>query len=92
MSVLDTGAAVIVPEVNAIEFAVIALKACCTVQVFAESLQTERPAGQVTNTSLLPVVNETNAPPLDDDKTVSRERVLPEDVYVPMPTSHEPVD
>jgi hypothetical protein len=45
-------------------------------------------AGYVTNTSLVPDEKLTAEPLLEDDNTVSRESVVPEDVYVPMPTSH----
>jgi hypothetical protein len=33
------------------------------------------------------LANGTSDPPLEDDKTVARESVFPESVYVPIPTS-----
>jgi hypothetical protein len=49
---------------------------------------TPRSAGYVTNTSLVPRLKLTNEPELLEASTVSRERVVPDAVYVPIPTSH----
>jgi hypothetical protein len=49
---------------------------------------TARSAAYVTNTSLLPAAKFTKEPELLDSSTVVRVSVLPEDEYVPMPTSH----
>jgi len=49
------------------------------------------PAGYTTNTSLVPAEKLTADPELDDARMVSRDSVVPEEVYVPMPTSHSEV-
>ena len=49
-------------------------------------------AGYVTNTSLVPAEKLTSDPALLEDKTVVRDSVLPDKVYVPMPTSHSVPD
>jgi hypothetical protein len=49
-------------------------------------------AGYVTKTSLVPEEKLTNDPELLDEKTVSLDSVLPDEVYVPMPTSHSEPD
>jgi hypothetical protein len=49
---------------------------------------TDLPAGYVQNTSLVPAEKVTKLPLLLEANTVSRESVVPEEVYVPMPTSH----
>jgi hypothetical protein len=59
--------------------------------VFAALTYTALSAGCVTNTSFVPAVKTTNEPALLEDSTVSRESVLVERVYVPIPTSHSPV-
>ena len=49
-------------------------------------------AGYVTKTSLVPALKFTKEPELLEARTVVRARVVPADVYVPIPTSHsEPV-
>jgi hypothetical protein len=45
-------------------------------------------AGNVTNTSFVPADKSTADPPLEEAKTVVLANVVPEDVYVPIPTSH----
>ena len=45
-------------------------------------------AGYVTNTFFVPALKLTAVPPLLDSNIVSRDKVVPEDVYVPRPTSH----
>ena len=45
-------------------------------------------AGYVTNTSFVPALKLTNEPELLDEMTVVRASVVPDEVYVPMPTSH----
>jgi hypothetical protein len=49
------------------------------------------PAGYVTNTSFVPAVKETADPELLEANMVVRDNVVPEDVYVPIPTSHSVV-
>jgi hypothetical protein len=44
--------------------------------------------GNVTNTSLVPADKLTAEPLFDDARIVVLANVVPEDVYVPMPTSH----
>jgi hypothetical protein len=56
----------------------------------AESTYTARSAGWVTNTSLVPDVKLTSEPELLEARTVVRESVFPDVVYVPIPTSHSP--
>jgi hypothetical protein len=56
----------------------------------AESKYTARSDGCVQMTSFKPAANDTKLPALLEDNTVSRLNVLPEDVYVPIPTSQEP--
>jgi hypothetical protein len=46
------------------------------------------PAGYVTNTSFVPAENDTKEPELEEDKTVSLDKTVPDAVYVPTPTSH----
>jgi hypothetical protein len=76
--------------------ALLASKAFGTVALFSATTEvpltyTLRSAGCVTNISLEPAVKLTKAPALLDDSTVVRENTLPEDVYVPIPTSQSPV-
>ena len=52
---------------------------------------TEYSAGYVTKTSLVPDEKLTAEPPLEDESTVVRASVVPDDVYVPIPTSHSEV-
>ena len=55
-------------------------------------VETETSDGSVTNTSLVPALKLTNDPALLEDSTVFLARVVPAEVYVPIPTSHsEPV-
>jgi hypothetical protein len=42
----------------------------------------------VTNTSFVPALKVTAEPELLDANTVVRANVVPDEVYVPMPTSH----
>ena len=49
-------------------------------------------AGYVTNTSLVPAEKLTSAPALLEDRTVFLVKVLPDEVYVPIPTSHSEPD
>jgi hypothetical protein len=45
-------------------------------------------AGNVTNTSFVPAERFTAEPELDEERIVVLANVVPEDVYVPIPTSH----
>jgi hypothetical protein len=55
------------------------------------SYPTDFNAEYVQNTSFDPALKLTSDPEFDDDSTVSRLSVVPEDVYVPMPNSHSVV-
>jgi hypothetical protein len=57
----------------------------------AESKYTARSDGWVQITSFKPVTNGTKIPALLEAKTVSRLKVLPDELYVPTPTSQAPV-
>ena len=78
MSVLLDGCVETVPVVRAADVAVIAPKDCCTT-VPEASCQTAFSDGYVTNTSTAPV-KLTSEPELEEDKTVVRDNVVPEDV------------
>jgi hypothetical protein len=76
----------IVPAVIAVpEPSVLFVKVC------AVSLSTDLSAGYVTNTSFVPAAKLTAVPPVLDSKIVFLAKVVPEAVYVPIPTSHAPV-
>jgi hypothetical protein len=47
-------------------------------------------AGSVVKTLLVPAAKVTTNPLLDEDRMTSLDRVDPDKVYVPMPTSHAP--
>jgi hypothetical protein len=61
------------------------------VSVCGVSISTDFSAGYVTNTVLLPAAKLTADPELDDSRIVFLASVVPEAVYVPMPTSQSPV-
>jgi hypothetical protein len=52
---------------------------------------TDLPAGYVTNTSFVPALKLTKLPALLEANTVVRAKVVPDEVYVPTPTSHSDV-
>ena len=57
----------------------------------AASKYTALSAGYVQNTFFVPAAKTTKLPELLDSKTVVRLNVVPEAVYVPIPTSQSPV-
>jgi len=55
------------------------------------SYPTDLTAEYVQNTFFDPALKLTSDPEFDDDSTVSLDRMVPEDVYVPIPNSHSVV-
>jgi hypothetical protein len=95
MSVLLVGVVETVPDVifAVVMFAVLAPSVPMSNKVTADpaaSKYTALSAGYVQNTFFVPAAKFTRLPELLDSKTVVRLRVVPEAVYVPIPTSQSP--
>jgi hypothetical protein len=92
MSVLLVGAVDTVPDVifAVVIFAVLTPNVPISKRVTADpaaSKYTALSAGYVQNTFLVPAEKLTKLPELLDSKTAVRLRVVPDEVYVPIPTS-----
>ena len=93
MSVAAFAAVEIVPEVSvatlivAVPVTFMLVNWFCTTLPDASS-NTAFSDGYVTNTSLVPAAKSIAPPPVDESRIVSRLSVVPEAVYVPIPTSH----